>query len=264
MIDWPKLSKELEGLLRLRTSPLAYKRLDKVEDLKKIPGVRIMPHKPTICQLLNLARSIGWTMGVTADTVFSCHAPQRAGLVPIPENPGARRVGTWHKTIEDANKFIAAIPTMPGKCEALVIAPLASEAVEPDVVLVYGVPGQIILLINGLQREDYAPIQSFCVGESSCIDAIQRCYVTGQPSLALPCYGERWFGGTRDDEIVMGLPPGILQKAIDGLRELHAIGYRYPIPTLGSEADPWEVGLYKMYGPGAIESIESGKSFWEH
>ncbi|MCJ7655699.1 MAG: DUF169 domain-containing protein [Dehalococcoidia bacterium] len=39
VVDWTRLTQEMEHLLRLRTSPVAYKRLEKVEELEKIPGV---------------------------------------------------------------------------------------------------------------------------------------------------------------------------------------------------------------------------------
>ena len=39
VIDWAGLTQEMERLLRLKTSPVAYKRLEKMEELEKIPGV---------------------------------------------------------------------------------------------------------------------------------------------------------------------------------------------------------------------------------
>ncbi len=62
------------------------------------------------------------------------------------------------------------------------MAPLVYDPFEPDIVLIYGNPAQMILLINALQFEDYEVMQFHCVGESSCSDAIARCYLTGKPS----------------------------------------------------------------------------------
>ena len=40
MTDWAELTREMERLLRLRTYPVAYKRLEKTDELEKIPRVR--------------------------------------------------------------------------------------------------------------------------------------------------------------------------------------------------------------------------------
>jgi uncharacterized protein (DUF169 family) len=59
-------------------------------------------------------------------------------------------------------------------------------------------------------------MQFFCVGESSCPEAIARCYLTGTPSLIISCYGERRYGHAQDDELVMALPPAMIDKALRG------------------------------------------------
>lgn len=95
----------------------------------------------------------------------------------------------------------------------------------------------MILIINALQFEDYERMQFFCVGESSCSDAIAQCYLTGKPSLTIPCFGERRYGHTQDDELVMALPPRHLEKVEQNLQELCARGVQYPIPYAGAQAD---------------------------
>ena len=52
---------------------------------------------------------------------------------------------------------------------------------------------------------------------------------TGEPSLSIPCYAERRYGGVLEDELLMALPPRYLPKIIDGLAHLSANGLRYPI-----------------------------------
>ena len=85
------------------------------------------------------------------------------------------------------------------------MAPLVYNPFEPDIVLIYANPAQMMLLINSLQFEDYEVMQFFCVGESSCSDAIARCYLTGKPSLTIPCYGERRYGHAQDEDLVMAV-----------------------------------------------------------
>lgn len=68
------------------------------------------------------------------------------------------------------------------KYEAVAMAPLVYNPFDPDIILIYANPAQMMLLINALQFEDYEVMNFYCVGESSCSDAIARCYLTGKPS----------------------------------------------------------------------------------
>lgn len=263
MSNWSELAKELEQLLRLRTLPLAFKRCKSAAELESIPHVHRLKHNPTFCQILTLARTVGWTIGVTGDEVFNCPFPQRAGLLPIPEDAWKRRVGTWLSTLEDGERCRDAFYTIPGSCEALVLGPLASGGIEPEVVVIYGNPAQMAMLKQGIDRVYYERLEFSFMGESSCLDAIHRCYVTGKASLSIPCYGERWLGGAEEDELDIALPPTLVETAIKGVKELSAIGFSYPIHRMGSEADPWQTGLGRVYGPDGVAAREAGKSCWD-
>ena len=87
----------------------------------------------------------------------------------------------------------------------------------PDIALIYGTPGQMILFINGLQWKGYKRYQFGVVGESACSDSWGCALATGEPSLSIPCYAERRYGGVADDEMLMALRPQLLPKVIEGL-----------------------------------------------
>ena len=61
--------------------------------------------------------------------------------------------------------------------------------------------------------------------------------LTGEPSLSLPCYAERRYGGVPDEEMLMALSPAHLAKAITGMKALAKNGLRYPIPPYGIQSD---------------------------
>jgi len=254
MGNWAELSKEVEGMLRLRTFPLAWKRLSKKEELDKIPRVRHIEHPITFCQAFTLARTAGWTVGATAADMEWCGFKNICGLARPTEEElsGVRRAGYWLKTPDDAQKQAQAMYRIPaGDAEAIVLAPLASEKFEPDVIMIYGNPAQLMMFCCGLQWTDYSRLDFTFVGETACSDSVARCYVTGKPSLTLPCYGERRLGHVQDDELVIAIPPNQLGKAIDGLKGLWAVGLRYPIPFYGAEADNSPT-LARAYGPEAL------------
>ena len=105
----------------------------------------------------------------------------------------------------------------------------------------------MILLINGLLWAGYRKLEWGCVGESACADSWGRALVTGEPSLSLPCYAERRYGGVPDDELLMALSPGHLLQALDGMEALSRNGLRYPIPPYGIQTDA-RAGLGVSYG----------------
>ena len=239
-IDWEKTVRRMEQLLRLKSFPVAFKMLADKTELEKIAFLRRSQKKTTLCQLITRVRNFDWTVGADLDDFLFSACPSIIGLCDVPEicRDGTFRSIVWVKTKADARKFEASIPRLPlGQYEAVAMAPLVYNPFEPDIVLIYANPAQMILLINALQFEDYEVMQFFCVGESSCSDAIARCYNSGKPSLSIPCYGERRYGHAQDEDLVMALPRDMMAKALAGLETLYRRGVRYPISYAGAEGD---------------------------
>ncbi|MCP4668533.1 MAG: dephospho-CoA kinase [Deltaproteobacteria bacterium] len=238
--DWEKIIRRMERLIRLKSFPVAFKLLEKKEEMENIPFMRRPGHQSTLCQLITLVRNFDWTVGADVDDFMNPMCPSVIGLTDTPEvyKDGTFRSIVWVRTREDGKKYEASIPRLPmGKYEAVAMAPLVYNPFEPDIVLIYANPAQMMLLINSLQFEDYEVMQFFCVGESSCSDAIARCYLTGKPSLTIPCYGERRYGHAQDEDLVMAVPAGMMEKALRGMEALYRRGIRYPISFAGAERD---------------------------
>ncbi|MGD2126706.1 MAG: dephospho-CoA kinase [Desulfobacteraceae bacterium] len=238
--DWKKLIRRMELLMRLKSFPVAFKMLEKKEQLDQIPFMRRTQRKMTLCQLITLVRNFDWTVGAELDDFLSPMCASIIGLTDTPElyKDGTFRSIVWVKSKEDGMKYEASIPRLPlGKYEALAMAPLVYNPFEPDIVLIYANPAQMMLLINSLQFEDYEVMEFYCVGETSCSDAIARCYLNGKPSLTIPCYGERRYGHAQDEDLVMAIPVGMMEKALKGMEVLYRRGIRYPISFAGVEQD---------------------------
>ena len=239
--DWEKLTRRMELLMRLKSFPVAFKMVEKKEELNKIPFMRRTDHKVTLCQLITLVRNFDWTTGGDLDDFLFPSCSSILGLRDIPDTHknGTFRSIIWVQTKKDGKKYEESIPRLPlGKYEAVAMGPLVYNPFEPDIVLIYANPAQMMLLINSLQFEDYQVMQFYCVGESSCSDAIVRCYETGKPSLSIPCYGERRYGHAQDDEMVMAVPAAMMEKALRGMEHLYRKGVRYPISFAGAQMDP--------------------------
>ena len=239
-LDWEKLVRRMELLMRLKSFPVAFKMLEKKEELDQIPFLRRATHKMTMCQMITLVRNFDWTLGAERHDFLSPTCASIIGLSDTPEiyKDGTFRSIVWVKRREEGKKYEASIPRMPlGKYEAVAMAPLVYKPFDPDIVLIYANPAQMMLLINSLQFEDYEVMQFYCVGESSCSDAIARCYLDGKPSLTIPCYGERRYGHAQDEDLVMAIPAAMMEKALRGMEALYRRGIRYPISYAGAEQD---------------------------
>ncbi|MBX3642284.1 MAG: DUF169 domain-containing protein [Rubrivivax sp.] len=249
-IDWPSLVDELNRLLRLKTTPIGMKLFERVEDMLAIPKVRRPGAIHTTDQIVAQAARLGFTVGITREDLVGAQCGAVIGLHPQDEDwlSGRAMAGVWFATVEDSAAHQRAMRVVPhGKYRALAVSPLASGRLDPpDICLVYATPGQMILLINGLQWAGYQRFDWSVVGESSCADSWGRALATGQASLSIPCYAERRYGGVPDDELLMALPPADLPKAIAGMQALAKNGLRYPIPSYGIQADA-RAGLGASY-----------------
>ena len=239
-IDWEKPIQRLERLMRLRSFPVAFKLLEDKKALSEIPFIRRIQHQSTLCQMINLVRNFDWTVGADRNDFISVMCPSIIGLTNIADymKDGTFRSIVWTKSRADGKIYENSIPRLPlGQYEAVAMAPLVYNPFDPDIVLIYANPAQMMLLINSLQFENYEVMQFYCVGETSCSDAIARCYLNQKPALTIPCYGERRYGHAQDDELVMAVPAHMLDKALRGMEALYRRGIRYPISYAGAETD---------------------------
>ncbi|TES81458.1 MAG: hypothetical protein E3J92_04945, partial [Dehalococcoidia bacterium] len=115
-IDWAGLSEEMERLLHLKASPVAYKRLEKLEELEKIPEVMRLDRRASFCQVPAMVRTIGLTVGATRDN-FGERCARINGLAPTTEKQVAWEAeafaNTWFANVEEARKQMAVYPTVP-------------------------------------------------------------------------------------------------------------------------------------------------------
>jgi len=239
--DWPALVDELNSLLRLKTTPIGMKLFERVEDMQAVPKIRRPTAIHTADQIVAQSARLGFTIGATYDDLVGAQCGTVLGLHPRDDEwlAGKRITGVWYATPADATAHQRAMHTVPhGRYQAMAVAPLASGRLDPpDICMIYGTPGQMIIFINGLQWKEYERFDWSVVGESSCADSWGRALATGKPSLSLPCFAERRYGGVLDEEMLMALGPRDLAKAIEGMKALARNGLRYPIAQYGIQSD---------------------------
>lgn len=249
--DWSGLVADLNRLLRLRTTPIGMKLFETVEEMEAVPRLRRPGAIHTTDQIVAQAARLGWTVGITMEDLVGAQCGAVIGLHPQDESwlSGRHMAGVWYETIEDASAHQHAMDVVPyGRYRAMVVSPLASGRLDPpDIAMVYATPGQMIMLISGLQWSGYRKLEFTVVGESACADSWGRALAERKPSLSVPCFAERRYGGVLDEELLLATPPAYLPKAIAGMDQLSRNGLRYPIPQYGIQSDA-RAGLGVSYG----------------
>ena len=236
-----QLAANLEYVLKLRAIPFGMKLFESVEQMAAIPKIRRPKSIHTTDQIVAQAARLGWTVGITADNLVGDQCKSVIGLGGQTDEwrTGKHMKGVWYATLDDTAKHQAAMHLVPtGKYTALAVSPLASGRLDPpDIALFYATPGAMMYFINGLQWAGYKRFDWSVVGESACADSWGRALSTREPSLSIPCFAERRYGGVQDDEMLMALPPDLIGKALDGMAALSKNGLRYPFPQYGIQND---------------------------
>jgi uncharacterized protein (DUF169 family) len=239
--DWAAVSDELQRLLKLRSIPFAMKLFERRADMEAIERIRRPKAVHTLDQVVGQASRLGWTVGITSDDLVGDQCRAVVGLGGAKTDQwfsGQHMKGVWYSTLEDAGAHQKAMHCVPdGKFEALAVGPLGAKLTDPDIALFCATPGAMIYFINGLQWAGYKRFDWSVVGESACADSWGRALSQRIPSLSIPCFAERRYGGVLDDEMLMATPPDYLVKAIDGMKALAKNGFRYPFPQYGVQQD---------------------------
>jgi uncharacterized protein (DUF169 family) len=241
----------LDNLLKLRSLPFGMKLFERRADMETIPRIRRPSSVHTLDQVVAQAARLGWTVGVTAEDLVGAQCRAVIGLGRAKDDAwasGKHMQGVWFATLEDATAHQAAMHCVEdGRYEALAVSPLASGRLNPpDIALFYATPGAMMYFINGLQWAGYKRFDWGVVGESACADSWGRALKLRQPSLSIPCFAERRYGGVLDEEMLMALPPEQLMQAITGMQALAKNGFRYPFPQYGIQQDV-RAGMARSY-----------------
>ena len=223
--------------LRLKTLPIAVKFLKDetgFPDKTRRPS-SVLGKKVSICQAVTMARVYGWTMGLTRDDLICVPAMVAFGMSGA-KDPGASLAGlfcevAFHSSEKAAATEIESMVRLSNdEYGALLLAPLARTAVEPDTVTIYGNPAQVMRLVQAWTYRSGERVPGHFGGKLECCEYLIAPFKTGAPRVAIPGMGDRIFSMTQDDEMVFGLPGKGLEELVQGLREAGSkIGARYPV-----------------------------------
>lgn len=234
-MDTAALAGHLEEYLRVHTFPVALRSCRPGESLPekvKVP-LKDLGIKVAVCQAISMARRYGWAVAVSGEDISCPIAKAAFGFAERNDyyTSGKLAEGMYASCGEAGAKFEAALEKYDiGEYSHVIAAPLRRANFHPDTVLVYGNAAQVLRLLNACLYRKGGSLKSDFSGRGDCTDIVIKGKKTGEPQLILPCYGDRVFGATADDEMAFTFPFGMADEVVEGLAKTHAGGVRYPIP----------------------------------
>lgn len=239
LMDYKAAAGQLKEALRLRTEPFGVAFLKEVADLpeKTRRPSQVFGKKVTICQGVTMARNYGWPVGLTKDDLICVPGMLAFGFTPATDpilelGQLFCEVG-FHKELGPALKEVESLPRLaPQEVGAIYLCPLERLALEPDVIVVYGNPAQIMRLVQAATFSLGQRVSGDFGGKVECASYLIGPYRHGEIRVVIPGMGDRIFSMTQDDELVVSFPASLLEGLLTGLKEAaRKIGARYPIPV---------------------------------
>lgn len=238
-----RLDEVLKEYVRVMTFPLAVKFLkDAPLPARARRPLDFAGYPLTLCQGIGLARRYGWVVGYRRED-HAC-APSLA-FFGYEAMPDAMREGYLAYPLYA--KTLAAGALTEGAADALerggagniLIAPLHKTDFVPDVILIYGNPGQVVRLIQAANYAEGGGLESRFCGRIACASELVTPYLKQKYNVTIPGAGEKVFGHTSDDEMAFSFPYGKTEDLIEGLVKTHESGIaRFPAPISGLRMKP--------------------------
>ena len=238
MEQWIEMGRKLREFINPSTMPVAVKFLEGEE---QIPGkarrpLRDLGVKIAPCQGASMARRYGWTVALAGEDVGCAIAAHTYGWERVLDATGAINFLTRMDYASDdkaAAEVLAGFRLLEmGQDVVMVYSPLERTKVEPDVVLIYVNPAQMMRLIHGATHHTGKPLTSSFSGRAaSCTEGVIGAYLDNDAKVVVPGNGDRVWAACQDHEMVMAIHAGKLAELVEGLERTHKTGIRYPIPT---------------------------------
>jgi uncharacterized protein (DUF169 family) len=235
--------------LRVATFPVAVKLLKEALPEKVRTARQLFTHRVAICQGITLARRVGRTIGFEKDD-HDC--PLSRVILGFVEEPEMKKDGSivyplYAKDLEAGKKTAAVEPRMDfGTCDNIILAPLHKANFDPDVLIIYGNPAQIVRLVQGSLYNEGGTVTSSFMGRGACGSSIAYPFKTQKVNVVIPGGGERVFGMTCDDEMCFAIPGAKIESVLEGVKATHDNGVaRMPTPYMGVHAQAVYPASYK-------------------
>jgi uncharacterized protein (DUF169 family) len=154
------------------------------------------------------------------------HTPQRV-------LDGSVNTGVYQENQQAAAAMQQAMPRVAPGIAGVLTYPLARSfaGVTPDLVVIYVNSAQAMRFVQAFLYQEGGEFVMKSSGDAGvCSRAVAQVAITGEPTVEIPCMGDRRFALAQDHEVIVGIPFSWLERTARGLAATHKAGIRYPIP----------------------------------
>jgi uncharacterized protein (DUF169 family) len=217
MMDYPSLEQRLSEGLRLERRPVAIM----FQDNPPVGVSKFTGTAPSGCSFWRLAAD-GRTFYTVPGDHYNCPIGSHTHNIPLPSERAAEldqtlslMTGVGYIKMEEI-PGIHRLPRTPG---VVIYAPLGDTPVDPDVVLIAGRPGRIMLLGEAALAAGVGS-QSPLLGRPTCM-AIPAAMAHGVVASS-GCIGNRVYTDLGEDELYVVIPGQDLAKVVDHAQTIAA------------------------------------------
>lgn len=256
--DYQAYGKDLKQIFKLPTMPVAVRFFEKEEDVPEgvIFPMRDLGKHMAFCQAVTCARKAGTAIALRKEDEW-CWNPL-VGFGRVSCKPGEAAFDEIVKVLgiddrQKAEEFLDNFPKLElGKYAVTALAPLEKTPFEPDVVLIYGLPGTVNRMFLLEKAMTGKHIHSIFDGIDSCIYSTVPSFLTGECRVTFPDPGDQERAGAGQDEVIFTLPRERLTPFVERARA----GARFTPPPaaippeleLDFARPPFYNALYEIWG----------------
>ena len=202
MVDWTKVERDLIAAVASRRRPVAVTfsggaagRRAGVRRTAAV-GLQLLAAGRRGPALLHRARP-------TTPAARSAATPTTSRCPRSGPTSSTRRSASWSASATCRMEEVPGIPRLPQTPGAVVYSPLGETPGDPDVVLVAGRPGRLMVLNEAATRAG-VPTRLPLLGRPTCM-ALPAA-LGGSAAMSLGCIGNRVYTGLDEDELYVALP----------------------------------------------------------
>ncbi|PLX99867.1 MAG: hypothetical protein C0624_13140 [Desulfuromonas sp.] len=208
-----------------------------VEDASTITDckVRVRGKRLAVCQQIAYSRFYGWSTWCDAQTSHCVLGASNCGLIAVPQRvaSGAVNQGVYQADQSAAVAMQEKMPRVPQRFQGVLTYPLSRTpaGVSPDLAVVYVNTAQAMRFVQAFLYHQGGEFVMRSSGDAGvCARGVAQVYLEGQPTIEIPCLGDRRFALAQDHELIVGIPRTWFDRVAEGLRKTHKAGIRYPVP----------------------------------
>lgn len=208
-----------------------------VRDTALIDGLKIKVRgkRLAICQQIAYSRMYSWSTWTDAETGYCAIGAACTGMILPPQRviDGTVNTGVYQETREAAAAMQKMMPKVQSGVAGVLTYPLSRPfaGLTPDLVVIYLNSAQAMRFVQAFLYQQGGEFVMKSSGDAGvCSRGVAQVALTGEPTIEIPCMGDRRFAMTQDHELIVGIPYAWLERTAQGLAATHKAGIRYPIP----------------------------------